>query len=45
MFKWGQGSVAKGHSIWEKKQESEIDQKSSRVENYGWKLLESNVHI
>lgn len=45
MFKSGQGGDAEGHSIWEKKQESEIDQESSRVENECWKLLESNAHI
>lgn len=32
MFKWGQGGDAEGHSIWEKKQESEIDQEDLQVE-------------
>lgn len=33
MFRWGQDIVAEVHSIWEKKEEAEIDQESSRVEN------------
>lgn len=33
MFKWGQGSDAEAHSIWETKHKSEINQESSRAES------------